>query len=180
MRGSGSARAAGFTLIEILVAMCIVGVLSAMLLYVATPGEATLARQEARRLAALLELALAEARASGQTIAWSPVPGGYAFFRQGASGEWLGFPDASPYRRRPLPAGTVLREVRLDAQPLGSGQRIVMTPYGLSGAIEATISGGGASVTLRGGALRRISLMPKPDARNDALPRAERPRIHAG
>ena len=71
MRG---ARRAGFTLIEILVAMAIVGVLAAILVLVAAPGEATQARNEARRLAALLELTFGEARASGQSIAWSPSP----------------------------------------------------------------------------------------------------------
>jgi general secretion pathway protein H len=180
MRGTGSARGAGFTLIEILVAMAVIGVLSAMLLFVAAPGEATLARQEARRLAALLELALAEARANGQSIAWSPVPGGYAFWRKAGDGEWVGFPDDSPYRRRSLPANTLLQEVLVDAQPLRTGERIVLSPYGLSGAIQATVAGGGASVTLRGGPLRRISLVPDLHARTDARRNVEMPRIHAG
>ena len=67
-----AARCSGFTLIEILVAMAIISVLSVVLVLAAAPGEATHARTEARRLAALLELALGEARANGQSIAWSP------------------------------------------------------------------------------------------------------------
>jgi len=155
MRG---VRRAGFTLIEILVAMAIIGVLSVVLVLAAAPGEATHARTEARRLAALLELALSEARAGGQSIAWSPTPDGYAFLRKGEDGEWQGFPADSPYRRRSLPAGVSLGAVQLDAQPLRSGERIVITPYGLGGAIRATIAGGGASITLRSGALRRVTL----------------------
>jgi len=173
-------RGAGFTLIELLVAMCIVGVLSTILVFVAAPSDATLARKEARRLAALLELALAETRASGQSIAWSPVPGGYAFWRKADDGEWEAFPEDSPYRRRSLPGSTLLRDVLIDAQPLRPGERVVLTPYGMSGAIQATLSGGGTSITLRGGALRRISLQPDTHARMDARPSAERPRIHAG
>jgi type II secretion system protein H len=180
VRGLRNGRRAGFTLIELLVAMCIIGVLSVMLVFVAQPGDATLARKEARRLAALLELALAETRASGQSIAWSPVPGGYAFWRKGGDGEWKAFPEDSPYRRRSLPGATQLREVRIDAQPLAPGERVVLTPYGMSGAIEATLTGGGVSITLRGGALRRISLQPDSQARNAAQPHAESPRIHAG
>ena len=132
-----AARCAGFTLIEILVAMAIISVLSVVLVLAAAPGEATQARTEARRLAALLELALGEARANGQSIAWSPSPDGYAFLRKGEDGEWQGFPADSPYRRRSLPAGVSLGAVQLDAQPLRRGERIVITPYGLGAAIQA-------------------------------------------
>jgi general secretion pathway protein H len=138
------------------------------------PGEATRARTEARRLAALLELALGEARASGRSIAWSPSPDGYEFLRRAEDGEWRGFSADSPYRRRSLPAGVSLGAVRLDAQPLRPGERIVITPYGLGGAIQATIAGGGASITLRGGALGRVTLD------RSALLHEAGPRIHAG
>jgi type II secretion system protein H len=171
MRG---ARRAGFTLIEILVVMAIIGVLSVVLVLAVAPDEASHARTEARRLATLLELALGEARASGQSIAWSPGPEGYAFLRKGEDGEWQGFPADSPYRRRPLPAGVSLGAVQFDAQPLRPGERIVITPYGLGGAIQATIAGGGASITLRGGALGRVTLD------QGAFLHGERPRIHAG
>jgi type II secretion system protein H len=167
-----SAQHTGFTLIEILVTMVIIGVLSLVLVLAAAPGEATQARAEARRLAALLELALGEARASGQSIAWSPAPDGYAFLRQGEDGEWHGFSADSPYRRRSLPAGVSLGAVQLDAQALKPGERIVITPYGLGSAIQATIAGGGASITLRG-AFGRVTLD------SSALLHGERPRIHA-
>jgi general secretion pathway protein H len=167
-------RRAGFTLIEILVTMVIIGVLSVVLVLAAAPGEASHARTEARRLGALLELALGEARASGQSIAWSPAPDGYAFLRKGEDGEWRGFPADSPYRRRALPAGVSLGAVQFDAQPLRPGERIVITPYGLGGAIQATIAGGGTSITLRGGAFGRVTLDPS------ALLHDEKPRLHAG
>jgi general secretion pathway protein H len=169
MRG---ARRAGFTLIEILVTMAIIGVLSVVIVLAAAPDEAAHARTEARRLAALLELALGETRASGTSIAWSPSPDGYAFLRQGEDGEWQGFPADSPYRRRSLPAGVSLGAVQLDAQPLRPGERIVITPYGLGAAIQATITGGAASITLRGGMFGRITL--------GAFLHGERARIHAG
>lgn len=180
MRTGRSARHAGFTLIEILVVMCIIGVLSAVLVFAAAPGDASKARTEARRLATLLELALAEARASGESIAWSPVPGGYAFFRRNDEGEWKDFPADSPYRRRSLPGGVTLGAVQLDAQPLRPGGRIVIARYGLSGAIRATLAGGGASITLRGGALGRISLEPGAAAQPNALLHEEILRLHAG
>ena len=179
MRATIGTRQAGFTLIEILVTMVVAAVLSAMLVIVASPSAATQARTEGRRLAALIELALAEARASGQSIAWSPVAGGYAFFRRAEDGGWVAFADDSVYRRRSLPDGVLLRDVTVEAHPLREGERIVMSPYGLAGAIAATVAAGDAGFTLRGGPLGRVSLVPV-DARDDARTQAERPRIHAG
>jgi len=172
-------RQSGFTLIEVLVTLVLVAVLSTMLVIVASPSAAAQARTEGRRLAALIELALAEARASGQSIAWSPVPGGYAFFRRAEDGGWVGFADDSVYRRRSLPDGVLLRDVTVEAHPLREGERIVMSPYGLAGAMTATVAAGDAGFTLRGGPLGRVSLVPL-DARDDARTRSERPRIHAG
>jgi len=172
-------RQSGFTLIEVLVTLVLVAVLSTMLVIVASPSAAAQARTEGRRLAALIELALAEARASGQSIAWSPVPGGYAFFRRSEDGGWVGFADDSVYRRRSLPDGVLLRDVTVEAHPLREGERIVMSPYGLAGAIAATVAAGDAGFTLRGGPLGRVSLVPL-EARDDARTRSESARIHAG
>jgi general secretion pathway protein H len=170
----------GFTLIEILVTMAIIGVLSVMLVIVAAPSDAASARTEARRLAALFELAYAEARATGQTIAWSPVSGGYAFWRRADDGGWRRFPDDSPYRRRILPAGTQLGEVRIDGQALAPEQRVLISPYGLAGAMQARVSGGHSSYTLRGGALGRVSVQSDTEAGDDAHPNSAESRIHAG
>ncbi|HEX5767011.1 MAG TPA: hypothetical protein VFX94_02150, partial [Burkholderiales bacterium] len=93
---------------------------------------------------------------------------------QGEDGEWQGFPAESPYRRRSLPAGVSLGAVQLNAQPLRSGERVVITPYGLGDAIQATIFGGGASITLRGGALGRVTLD------SSALFHDESARIYSG
>ena len=174
------ARRAGFTLIELLVVMSIVGVLSTMLVILAAPGDAALAKTEARRLAALLELAFSEARATGQSIAWSQEPGGYAFWRKVDDGEWTAFPEASVYKRRSLPSATQLHEVYVDAQPLPEGERVVLTPHGLRGVFETTVSGGSARFAIRAGVLGRVSVQPESYAGTDVRRPAAGPRIHPG
>lgn len=159
------ARGRGFTLIEMLAVIAIIAVLSVMLIGVAAPGEAALADREARRLAALLELGLAEARASGQGIAWSPERAGYSFWHRTDDGEWVLFPDSSIYRRRSFEGKTELRDVLLEGRGLRVGERLQLLPYGLRGAFELTVAGGDARIVLRGGALGRIFL------RRDAGPR---------
>ncbi len=170
----------GFTLIEILVALSVISILSVMVVIVVAPGDAARAGTEARRLAALLELARSEARASGKSIAWSPVPGGYAFWRRSEDGEWVRYPEDSVYRGRSLPGATQLRDVRVDAQALGKGERVVLSPHGFRGAFEATITSGDTRFTLRGGVFGRIALQSDSNAGANARPATTNPRLYPG
>ena len=168
--------AQGFTLIEILIALAIAAVLSATLMIVALPNDAARAQEEARRLAALLELASTEARATGLSLAWSPEPGGYAFWQRDGDGEWVRFPETSIYRPRSFGGQTAFGAVLVDSRELPPGGRIAFSPYGSQALIEATIAGGNARFILRGGILGRISVQREAD---DGRASAE-PRFHAG
>ena len=169
-------RARGFTLIEMMVVVVIAAVLSSMLVLAAMPDDASRAHEEARRLAALLELASAESRASGQSLAWSPERGGYSFWQRGEDDEWARFPETSIYRQRSFSGQTAFRAVFVDARELPAGERIAFPPYGSHPLIEATIAGGNARFTLRGGVLGRISLQRDAhDSRSGADAR-----LHAG
>jgi general secretion pathway protein H len=70
--GRCPARGAGFTLIELLVVVALIAITSATIsLALRDPAELQLQR-EAQRLAALLETARAESRASGLAVRWIP------------------------------------------------------------------------------------------------------------
>lgn len=173
MRGAAGrmpVQARGFTLIEIMVVVAIIAVLSSMLVIVAVPNESALAEMEARRLASLLELAVAEARASGKSIAWSPEDGRYSFWQMSDDGQWTRFPDSSIYRQRTFSGQIEFRQVLVDARELAPGDRIILSPYGAHGLIEATIGGGNAQFILRGNVLGRISLQRVSDSTTDANP----------
>ncbi len=63
----------GFTLIELLVVLVLVAIGAAVVSLALRDGSATKLEEEGARLAALLEGARAEARASGVLVRWTPV-----------------------------------------------------------------------------------------------------------
>lgn len=142
------ARARGFTLLEMLVVVAIAAVLAASVVALAWPNDSLTAEREARRLAALLELATAESRASGESIAWRPEPVGYSFSRRNRDGDWEAFPASEPLGPRTIPDGITLR----GAEP------VILHPYGLSSPMKVTIVAGERSFAVQGGVLGRFSV----------------------
>ena len=153
-----AARRAGFTLIEVLVVLAIMAVVAAAVVVMALPGDAEAARAEAQRLAALLESAMREARASGSPIAWSAERQGYAFWQRGDDGDWVPYPRTSLYRSRALAGRTELTRVRVDGRDLAPGERVVFSPYGLRSELSATMAGAGEQFTIYGDIVGRVSL----------------------
>lgn len=72
-------RAAGYTLIELLVTIAIIGVAAGMLSLSLRGDEARRLHQEADRLAALFRMAQSEARVSGRAVVWQADLAGYRF-----------------------------------------------------------------------------------------------------
>ena len=103
---------AGFTLVELLVVVALIAITSATIsLALRDPAELQLQR-EAQRLAALLETARAESRASGLSVHWIPkgLKGGDDFRFEGLPKtiklptRWLGEPPWPCRSRTPRPS----------------------------------------------------------------------------
>lgn len=78
---------AGFTLLEILVVMLIIGLTLALVQINLTPGENSLMKDEVLRLEAVLNAAQDEVTAGGQPLALELQPDGYRFLLQ-KGGSW--------------------------------------------------------------------------------------------
>jgi len=81
---AGAARLAfgsvlGFTLIELLVVVAIIAIATAGVSFALRDSQATQLEREGLRLAALFESARAQSRASGVTMVWRAVDGGFRF-----------------------------------------------------------------------------------------------------
>lgn len=108
----------GFTLIEVLVALVVMGIALTLVVPQLMPDDRRRVDEEARRLALLLEHAGQEARASGRSLAWSARSGDYRFWQQNEYGDWVRIEDDSALRPRQLPEGMRIALVTLAGSPL--------------------------------------------------------------
>jgi type II secretion system protein H len=157
MRTSARGICSGFTLIELLVVLAIIGVMAAVVTVSALPGDGARARDEARRLAGLLESAMRESRASGHAIAWSAERDRYAFWQRAEDGDWVTYPPQSLYGPRALAEHLELAAVRVDGRELARGERVVFTPHGLRRRVSAIVKGSDASFSVDGDVIGRVT-----------------------
>jgi general secretion pathway protein H len=121
-------RARGFTLIELMIVVSLIAIASAVASLAFRDPAASKLEQEAVRLAALLESARADARASGVAARWEPLA------EQAADGSGFRFVGVNP--NEPLPTRWLdgatsaqvigARAVVLGPEPLIGEQRILL------------------------------------------------------
>jgi general secretion pathway protein H len=122
--------AGGFTLFELLIVIAIIAIATAGVgLAMRDSGQATLDR-EAERLAALLESARAQSRASGIAVRWRPTPQGPGNFSfdglpPGALPTvWL----ADGISAQPMTAsGAAVDALQLGPEPIIAAQQVVLS-----------------------------------------------------
>ncbi len=140
-------RPRGFTLLELLVVLVIVGIMLGAVALNAAPGERQLLQNEAQRIALLLQLARDEAIVRNQPVAFEADDYRYRFLiRRGSQWTTLAGDEQlreRAYRRAPL--GLQLQPPSGDRLPL----RIVFGREPVDKAFALTLSSGGDSATIR-------------------------------
>ncbi len=139
----------GFTLIELLVVLVVMGVAMGLVMVQLMPDRNAPLREEAARLALLLENAGLEARASGRSLAWSGEQNRYRFFSRNSYGDWVRIVDDSSFRPRTLPEGVNIGEVSVEEQPLKPGEFVLLSANSFAVPFQIRLTGefGSASVT---------------------------------
>ncbi len=118
----GATRPAGFTLLELLVVVAIIGIVALTVSLSVGSREGRLVEEETTRLSALFRLAQDEARITGRTLVWEADLNGYRF--RAADGEPLADGGDALLRARPWS----FEVTQVDAAPIVFGREPLLTP----------------------------------------------------
>ncbi len=135
-----SAPSRGFTLIEMLVVLMIMGLFVGLVSTITQPDDRATLQLEAERLSQLLDFAATEARLTGKSIAWTADESGYRFWRSGDDGVWSEIRDSELLRARTLPQGVAVSGFRVENMRPQGAMRLEFAPQGSSLAFTIGLS----------------------------------------
>lgn len=164
-------QARGFTLLEVLVVLLIMGLLLGLVSVVVMPGERARLGVESERLARLIALAGEEARLGGHAIAWTAEAPGYRFWRHDPKSGWQPMEGNDLLRPRALPAGMVVTGLMVENSPVAGPVRLEFAANGTATAFTLGLGLGAASATIAGSPVGAIVVLDDEGAR-DAVPHA--------
>lgn len=142
-------RSAGFTLIEVMVVLVIMGVMATGISLGIDSLRGRDADQALRRLRLVLEASADRASVRGRPIAIELLPDGYRFAALDADDNWRPLIDPPVFTERTLPAGLAWAGLRLEGQPDGASRRLQFGTQAPEYELRVTTPGGEARFTGR-------------------------------
>jgi general secretion pathway protein H len=155
---SGPSR--GFTLIEMLVVLMIMGLFVGLVSTITRPDDRAVLRLEAERLSQLLDFAATEAQLTGKSIAWTADESGYRFWRSGDDAGWSEIRDSELLRARTLPQGMAVFGFRVENMRPQGVMRLEFTPQGSPLAFTIRISLGAVNYAVTGSPVGDVRVVP--------------------
>ncbi len=150
----------GFTIIEMLVVLMIIGLFFGLVSAITRPDERAMLRLEAERLSQLLDFAAAEARLTGRSIAWTADESGYRFWRADEDASWLEIRDSEPLRARTLPQGVLVSGFRVENMRPQGAIRLEFAPQGSLLAFTIGMSLGDEQYSVVGSPIGEVRVVP--------------------
>lgn len=115
-----------------MVVLVVIGITLGMTMLQLMPDNRAVLRQEAQRLALLLENAGLEAQASGRTLAWSGEASHYRFWKKNDYNDWVRIEDDPVFRPRNLPDGIRIGPITVEDLPIKPGDHLSLGSYGFA------------------------------------------------
>jgi general secretion pathway protein H len=151
----------GFTLIEIMVVMVILGIMMTLVSVNLYQDDGKVLTEEANRLAALLEHAQNEAMLTGSPVAWSAQSGKYQFWQRGKNGKWDEPSGDEILRDRTFPVAIEWGENRVAGNPFKLEERLIFLAGGLNQPFELKLKYRDKQLNIRGNPMGRVTVDDK-------------------
>ena len=152
----GSKPTLGFTLLEILVVIVILGVLSTLVAVNFAEDDREKLAQETTRLALLMEYARDEAIVRGTEMAWQLNGDTYAFSYRDDSDKWITLDDDDLFKARKFASPIQASALKIDHAAVDNDAPILFSPSGLNQPFELQFTLKAAQVTLTRDVLGRV------------------------
>ena len=154
---SGRRGAAGFTLIEVLVVVIVVGLGAALITLRLSNDNGAALRQESERLRSTLEYAAQLAQWRREPLAWEGDADGYRFSRADENGEWREIADPE-LARHLFPSTMHLRAIGPAGTP--APLRVLLRASGRNDPYALLLDTAGGSWIIRADPLNRVVAGP--------------------
>lgn len=156
------ARAAGFTLLEVLVVVAILAIAAAVGLLTFERDERAVLEREARRFAGALELAAQRAQLAHETLGASADGSGWRFWRRDEHGRWLALAPDDALASRTLPASITAAALAYSGRPLPADAIVPLRASGRNEPYAFVLTAGSLAATVSGDPLNRVTFVVAP------------------
>jgi len=158
-------RTPGFTLIEVLVVLVIVGVGAGLVALGLGNDERRTTEREAKRLAGALEHAAASAQWRAETLGVSADGTGYQFWRRGVDDRWSALANDDVLAARTLPAGIGVAAVAYAGAPVAADAILPFRASGRNEPFTLVVGSPTWSLQIDADPLNRVHLAVTADSR---------------
>ncbi len=151
----------GFTLLELLVALVVMSIMLSIAAVQLMPDEQVQLREEAERLAFLMEQAGATARAGGQALAWSGNGKEFRFWKKTRQGEWQRVEQDALLRPRSLPDAVRIAALEIGGSSAQPGAMVLLSPETAAPMFRIRLASGERQVMIAGNGIGAVAVVKR-------------------